>query len=210
MKRKFFTLFELLLSLMLLAILLTTLFGWYRHISFGKKKINEKEMAAMEERYFDKQLQKILPKANLKPCFFTDKDGSLIFTFDNGVQSNPALSGTVLGRLFLDATTHTVCLGIWPSNGDDEPFQIRKLLSNVESMRFSFYWPVDPFALAVDPSKVGKPEPNPGWPQSWEKEFGELPPMMKIVLEHPKERFQEFVFDLPQSKKSRILYRKGP
>ena len=218
-RRSFFTLIEMMVSLTLLALLLSTLFLWYRHLTLGKGERVKQEWKYKEESYLDLQLSKILPKANLKPCFFTTMSdqnvvngNSLVFTFDNGAQEEKELSGTVLGRLFLDCKSKTLCLGIWPAPETREktPCRTRVLLNDVRSVSFNFYYPPDPRKLGVDPEKIGTSYPREGWQPEWSPEFHLLPPMMQLIVHRENDlKALELCYDLPLSSVSRIVYKEG-
>ncbi len=215
MRRRFFTLIELAISLIFLSLLLSTLFFWIHHLTLEKTERTKRAWDMTEERYCDMQLEKILPAANLKPCFFTtesDQIGrSLVFTFDNGAQVEPALSGTVLGRLYFDSHTRKLCLGIWPKPETKEmaPHALRVLLDDVKSIKFFFYAPPDPFKLDVDPQSVGHSVPKEGWQGEWALDYKMLPAMMRLEIVRGG-KVIELVYDLPRSTSSRIVYREGP
>lgn len=214
--RRFFTLIETAIALLFLSLLLSTLFVWYRHLSFQKKDQGVYEREVTDERYCDQQMMNLLPKCQLKPSFFTtDEDqktvlgSSVVFYFDAGAQAESALSGTVLGRLYLDRKTKTLAVGIWPAGKEITPCQTRKLLEGVESATFFFYAPPDPFKLTVSPEAIGGLTPKEGWQEEWKKEYRTLPAMVKVVLVRTSGRSVELLYDLPCSPLSRILYSEG-
>lgn len=220
-RRSHFTLIEMMISLAFLTLLLSSLFIWYRHLTLGREERMRREWRAKEELYLDLQLGKILPNANLKPCFFTsEQEGlrSLVFSFDNGAQEEKMLSGSVLGKIFLDESSHTLCLGIWPNPETREKFpcETRVLLEGVKTLSFEFYFPPNALKLGVDPQKVGAYQPREGWQQEWESSYALLPPMMQVIIERlpPKEKKEKekkliFSYELPFSSASQIVYVEG-
>lgn len=218
MKRtRFFTLMEVLLSLALFALLLNALFFWYKYMQLSNSESQKHRWPVLEERFAKQQLENIIPLAADHPIFFTSKEGvngeSLVFLFDNGIQSEALLSDQVLGRLFIDHDTNTLCLGIWPhpKYETQSPHQTLILMKNVSDLKFHFYFPKDPFKKPVDPKEVGKVMPAEGWQQSWLADYKTLPPLMKIEMEHSDEKRGShpliFAFELLYSSHP-ILYKK--
>lgn len=216
MKKRTFTLMELLLSLVLFGLLLEALFFWYRHMNITQEKMETDKWPILTERYTKQYLERIFQKIEGPRYFFTSStkdslDGpSLVFTFDDGPRNNPLLSNIVLGRLFIDKKHHALCLGIWPhpTKKMSEPTQTIILLEGVEHLSFKFYYPPDPFQMPVDPKQVGKIVPTIGWQTTWCSEYKTLPPLVKIQMNHldNKEDLLEYGFHLPHSS-LHILYK---
>src|ERR1700733_15857780 len=169
MKKRSISLIEVIVSLGLLSLLLSTLFFWYHSLSKQKETFNRLKWPLMEERYAHQRLQHILPKPEL-PIFTLHPDGDLVFTFDRGLSVYPDLSGRVLARLYYDPTAYAICLGIWPcpalhKQPLESPSQTLVLLDGVTECSFHLYSPPDPFRKPVDPEEVGKSRPTDGWQQ---------------------------------------------
>ena len=204
MKKRPFSLIEVTISLGLLALLLSTLLFWHRSLSRDKEKFTKLKWPLMEERYAGQRLQHILPKAEL-PFFKSDLSESLVFIFDRGPFEDPLLSGKVLGRLYHDAATHALCLGIWPYPNKEEtrhhPSQTLVLLNRISSCKFEFYNPPDPLKKIVDPEVVGLSNPNEGWQDLWKGDYNKLPALIKLTVtrdlqDELKEPFV-YCFELP-------------
>jgi prepilin-type N-terminal cleavage/methylation domain-containing protein len=194
-KKRAFTLLEILISLSLLTILLGTLFYAYFQLSKPEQAADSALMWHMEEEKFvQKRLTRLFETTQL--LFSTDN--RLVFTFENPPCKEPELSGRVIGTLFLDASSHTLALAVWPSIGQS-PNYITPLLENVSSLSYSFYFPSN-HALQVDPDKVGVAFPKSGWQSTWEKAYGTLPVMLKLDVRYlNSEESTVFVFDLPST-----------
>ncbi len=188
-RRHSFTLMEVLLSLFLFGILLSSLFVWYRTLHSSHQSMGTQKWIHLQERYAQQQLESILPQADLSPYFFTSDSEiavgpNLIFTFDFGPHEDPYLSSSVLGRLYIDEKLHALCLGIWPhpSHQKQEPTRTLVLLEGVTQLAFEFYFPPNPFRKTVEPEEVGRPKPQVGWQRQWRQAYHCLPPLMKIHM----------------------------
>lgn len=192
LRKRSLTLIEILISMTLFSLLLTSLFFWYRHFTDKKRELERIKSPYLEERYLFQRLQRILPQS--QPPFFTDQD-SLVFCFDRGIYSDPKLSGRVLAKLYRDSHSHALSLGIWqaPETKEKNPSQTLTLLDGVEELSFEFYSPPDPFQKPVDPQEIGNPRPQPGWQKTWN--FDHLPALVKITLKHNDDS-RDLYFDL--------------
>jgi Protein of unknown function (DUF1494)/Prokaryotic N-terminal methylation motif len=204
MKKRSFSLIEMVISFALLSLLLTTLFFWYHSLSKRREEVGRLRAPLMEERYTHQRLQWVIPKA--ESPFFIGEDGSLVFLFDRGPCPLPDLSGKVLAKLYHDPSLRTLCLSIWPKPTQDNlrqlPMQTVVLLDGIASCSFEFYSPPDPFQLPVDPDAVGSLEPTAGWQNQWRAAYQSLPAFVKLILVRDsqqglEERSIEFLFDLP-------------
>lgn len=203
MRKRAFSLVEMIISLGLFSLLLGTLFFWYHSLSKQKGEQNKLKGPLMEERYAFQRLQHILGKTD--PYLFSAlDDSSVTFIFDRGPAPTPEFSGPVLGRLYHDPENKWLCLGVWPhpKSGKNEPCETTLLLDGVAKCSFEFYSPPDPFKKIVDPEEIGKPRPIEGWQSQWSSTYNRLPALvkMKIARDESKgiEKHEfEFLFDLP-------------
>jgi len=174
MKRRHpITLLEVMLSLGLLTMLLSTLFFWYSRLMVQKKELEHLKWPLMEERYAEQRLATILPK--VKAPLLTTKEGSFVFLFDRGIYSNPLLSGTVLGRLYHDTRYNRLCLGVWPAPEKGEaplkaPSQTFILMDKVSKFSVKFY-----------PASFDREKPI-QWQATWLAEEQALPSMIKLEV----------------------------
>ena len=202
MKKRAISLIEVIVSLGLLSLLLSTLFFWYHSLNKQKEDYNHLKGPLMEERYAYQRLQHILNKADCS--LFATESGSLVFVFDRGPSPLSDLSGQVLGRLYYDAIHQSLCLGVWPHPKSEktDPSQTCILLDGVEACSFAFYSPPDPFKKPVDPEEVGNARPTEGWQDEWKSSYKTLPALIKISIARDeskgiKEHTFDYLFDLP-------------
>ncbi len=191
-RRSAFTLVEVVISMTLFALLLSSLFFWYRHLTYQKGEVERIKRPLIEEHFAWQRLDQVLSKAEAP--FFTDHEG-VIFYFDRGVGSDPALSDTVIGKLHYDERLQILSLTIWPADPEErEPTQSFTLLDKVTEYSYQFYSPPPLDQKVVDPEQVGKPRPIVGWGNStWN--FDELPALVKLKIKRDTEE-REMVFDL--------------
>ncbi len=196
LKKRSITLIEVLISLTLLALLLSTLFVWYNQMTRQKTALDKLKRPYLEERFAWQRLERILPQARAP---FLGRESFLVFRFDRGVAIDPKLSHTILGKLYHDPSRRTLCLGIWPDfeNGEAvfNPSLTLTLLDQVDDFHMEFYSPPDPFKKPVDPEQVGKPRPQEGWQSEWR--YDKLPAFVHMLFQHDGKQ-RELYFDLNQ------------
>lgn len=204
MSKRSFSMIETLICLGLVALLLSSLTFWYRSLTSQKEIFNQLKGPLMEERYAGQRLQNIFP--TVEAPFFTTSDRSLVFVFDRGTFIEPKLSGKVLGKLYFNETTQTLCLGIWPKptkeNIERSLTQHFVLLDGVSSCHFAFYSPPDLSKQPVDPETVGTPRPQDKWQDRWLPQYTSIPALVKIVITRTPQKgidnhTFEYLFDLP-------------
>ncbi len=169
-ERRLITLLEVIIALVLLGVLLSALFGYYRYMEVLSQKMGEQRQENFRILYAQYRLAQILPKIQFnhplgekfhKYILYTSKDGqgavasdndSLVFVYDNGIKADPLYANTVIGRLYRDSENRLI-LATWPSltNKDENPPMLHEiLLEKVEKLEFAFY---------VPPYKEDKPKP---------------------------------------------------
>jgi len=158
-KKHPFTLIEVLISMAMMSLILSTLTYFFYQVSVLNRESEKVESNAFQLRYLENRLMDVLPKSiasNDKQkdfFFFTgtssdafNKQGNpfLVFTFDNCVNLvDPQFSNHVLGRIFID-NEDNLSLAITPSTKrwqEDKPILLKReiLMEGVESVRFSFF-----------------------------------------------------------------------
>ncbi|MBI2742285.1 MAG: hypothetical protein HYX48_00005 [Chlamydiales bacterium] len=177
-RRRALSLLEVVIALSLTSILLFFLFGFYRQLTLldvQAEKIQERISAREKTQLRLMQIFSNLPPEDEKtpPLFYTEStpegvDLSLVFSFDQGVDTEEKLSGKVRGVLLLTKKglleLHTLPL-------EGESIRRREvLMQQVNSLSFSFF----------DPIKES-------WVTSWDQENESLPPMVKISLKEKEE-----------------------
>lgn len=192
-QKRLFTLLEVLISLTLTTIILGVLLSAYfqaQSLSRDGEKLQreiqpKRALAArLEEIFFNLET----PKLN-EQFFFTPAEGELLFSYNNGANLDPAFSGEVLGRLFLDDKGHLVMLTwpprkLWPEGGFPS-FRREVLLENVEAVQFQF------FATAKDTLTAR-------WVESWTRESQDLPGIIQLMITLKGSSAETFFFFVPQ------------
>lgn len=220
-RRLHMTLLETLIAMSLLGVLLVILFSFFRELSVLSQAAEVKQKESFQMRYVENRLSYVFERivnerASGRDFYFYlqppapdfSKDPSLVFTFDNGVRSNPHYAGDVLARLYLDFE-HRLHLTIWPLR-IEKPFLYMHdeiLLQGVEQIQFSFYAAPEQISstkkegegtkipVAVDKTKatntlnaVDKGEEKKTEPQSdvWQSEWlfthEQMPALLKIEI----------------------------
>lgn len=225
-RRNYFSLLEVLISIALTSILLSTLLWFYRDVVFMGKRMDDTTKDLFQLRYVERRFSDILYNtvhhntADRDFAFYTEKNSngslSLVVTYDNGVSDNKDFSNHVLGKLYLDDNKR-FCLATWPSfkktNVKDQ-YEIVKevLLEDVESIEYLFYIPPLENGNVVAPQEVRpkneitKPLPPNTWPEEWKREFNCTPALVKIKITQ-KGRVLPIYLAFPMSDKDlRINY----
>lgn len=201
MKRRPVTLIEVIISLSLVSVLLTTLLFWYSH--FAKKGHEDQRCRhQLRQEYFAyKRLEEVLESVTLdskkgKTTFYSDGSSGLTFTFDYGIHSSPVLCNVVLGKLHI--LNGQLRLDFWPQPTDQNysttPNASVIFLDGVEAMNCEFLAPCRTKKLIVSPDQIGELVTKPGWHQEWLPEQKALPALVK--LEITGEKTFTWIFDL--------------
>ena len=113
-----------------------------------------------------------------------EKGISLIVQFDNGIDPDPAFSGALLGRIYLDSKSN-LTLAIWPLTQEKEkPWMTEVLLPKVKDFSFQFLGPNS--APEHGQNEVIRPiNANFAWRSHWPKSSTTIPSIirLKIALE---------------------------
>lgn len=160
-------------------------------------------MAVSARNHLQTRLQTILTTLSHdqpEGSFYTKQiakelNSSLIAIFDNGIDPEPAFSGTCLGRIYLDEEKN-LCLATWPIHAEKKrPWRKEILLSNVDRFEFEFLGKITANEHAKM-EKIRPITPNLAWRSLWPKAHGEIPSMIRLNVEQDKQRVQ-FAFILP-------------
>lgn len=189
-RRRALSLLEVVIALSSAAVLLFFLFGFYRQLT-----VLDIEAERVQERIFAReriqlrlmQLFSKLPPENEQspPLFYTEStpdspSTALIFSFDQGLDPDPNLSGTVEAELLL-TKSKKLELHTRPFQ---EKIEGRKeiLAEKISSLSLYFFDPVEE-----------------SWQPSWEKGKS-TPTMVKLLLKEEGESQEvSFAFFLPSS-----------
>lgn len=209
LKKHRMTLIELIVSMGLIMLMLTTLAYFYGQVGKLGADAELIQRANFQLRHLETRLQKILPKAISESdvtdspfLFFTSNDlggllaqntPSLVLICQNGVSLEPQLANEVLTRLYLDKEKR-LCVAMWPSPNRWEvgkPIKLQKevLMENVAGLNFSFYVvPERNRSIIENAAKRGssaivEPDRQGEWVSEWKREYNHLPAMVKVSIQ---------------------------
>lgn len=159
-------------------------------------------MARMEisaRSHLQTRLQSILSsisRATAEPSLYTkvfpkEKVPSLVALFDNGIDPDPAYSGSIIGRVYLDAEKN-LCLATWPL-GKNRAWRKEILLPRVQSFEFEFLGTKNG---AEKKEKMRSITTNLAWRTVWAPSHEETPSIIRLKIEEEKETLY-FAFILP-------------
>lgn len=203
------SLIEVLISMVLVSILMTTLIGMYAQFEWMHVEVEQARRESFELRYVQGRLAEVLPKA-ISPAnsdhkrdfyFYTSQEEgpqlrapSLVFSYDNGVDLDPLFSNHVLGRLFLEqvGNRQQLVLATWPiprCEISEQPTMHKEvLLDFVTELSFSFFQPyphaVEKESTEKDAAKKeerAQPSVN-SWQETWLPDYEKLPVLVKVQL----------------------------
>lgn len=221
LRRSSMTIIEVLISMALTILAITTLLYFYYQVDEVNRSIEKVQEESFQSRYLEGRLAAVLPKIIgendlSKDFIFATTDGksgltkggtsTLLFMYDNGVDLNPDFSNHVLGRLYV-SERGDLMLAMWPAPArwrSDQPVPMRKelLFEGVEEIAFGFF---------VPPQKDKKTKvEGEGWIDEWKNEYKQLPALVSIDLKVEREGEKEtmkYVFPLANAKDS-IKYEK--
>lgn len=230
----------------LMTILMTALMGFYAQMEYVHAQVDRAREEGFELRYIQARLSHVLPRiiaVHTSPkekektddfYFFSSQDENerlrspnLVFTYDNGVDLDPAFSNRVLGRLFLEQENgkKQLSLATWPVprcwRSTDPPMKKEVLLENVTDLEFLFFFPRPPgegMAIKlkgiVSPfDKESKVDPEEDiWHDQWIMNYQDLPVIVKLRLKRsvqtgltPASEWVEFAFPIPNAKKPLVV-----
>lgn len=214
LRRPPLTILEVLISMALTMLAITTLLYFYYQVDEMNRFIEKIEEESFQSRYLEGRLAALLPRAvgendPSKDFMFMSTEGksgltkggmpTLLFMYDNGIDLNPDFANHVLGRLYLDEKEN-LTLATWPAPArwrSDQPVPMRKesLFQHVKELRFKFF---------VPPQKdVKSLFENEGWIDQWKEEYKQLPALISVEIvteKNEKEETIRYLFPLANTK----------
>ena len=183
MKRTYL-LFEILISLTIASLLLTTLFRFLISNRKFEQKIEQIQDAERKHQYLYEKLHSAffaLNHLDTMPPLYTEtapKNGSDILTIHYlaGIDPDPAFSGHVIGQLFLDEERN---LRFVQSTLDRKRERSEVLMSNIFAIEWQFLGP-----LTDDSSQATAISGDWGWFASWKREKKSSPSLIRLNLWH--------------------------
>lgn len=203
MKKRPFTLLEVLIALGLTMMIMTFLLLAYAQsekISSGWRQQEQKEFSKLFLQHRLGEVFRNLEEVNQEKTFFFTLDEIpgvtlpqmpvLVFSYDNGFLRDPYLSRSVLGALFVDLKG-ALNLITWPERelwGDLTlpPFHREVLMEDLVQFQLEFF--------------QTKGEKEAGWlKEAWTKEIKSFPGAIKLTAMKKNEPPQTFYFPVPET-----------
>ncbi len=162
-------------------------------------------MAISERGHLQTRLQHIfssIDRGTNEPFLYTqvsEKDSkmSLVLLFDNGIDPDPAYSGTLLGRIYLDEKNNLVLVS-WPNQKEKNlPWRKEILFPHTASFQFEFLGS----RTDLEKKEVIQPiTPNLAWRTIWGKKQQQLPSIIRLTVQEEKRKEPlRFAFMLPSA-----------
>lgn len=164
MKKRIFSLIEVVVSMGLAMGVLIALMGFYAYVSYLGNQGKKQEKLAFQNLYIQSRLSELLPQTvpsydaksdknreiKSEYNFFTSHingSASLTFLFSGGASLDPRFSGSNLGKLYVN-TERQLCLATFPSpllwhQMTEVPVKMEVLLENVDRINFAFFVPLE-------------------------------------------------------------------
>lgn len=166
-----------------------------------EKKLEIVRTLSSKKGHLQTRMQSILSSVDrsLNNPFYTkqfpkEDHLSLIIQFDNGIDPDPAFSGSVLGRIYLDEKNN-LSLVIWPLSKEIKTWRSEILFPKVKKFSFEFLGP----NTAPEKNETLRPiTPNLAWRNHWPKSINTPPTIVRFTLHEEGTKNEErFAFILP-------------
>lgn len=195
------------IALSLTAILLTFLFSFFVESAKIETKLEAARHEIISRQHLQMRLQSVfMGLSSLYTKVFPDeKQISLVATFDQGIDPDPAFSGPILGRIYLDEEKN-LTFATWPLDKEKNlPWRKEILLSDVSDFEFEF--------IARKKEKELKEKSRPinaslEWLFHWPKSRPEIPSIIRLIVRKEKQPPLQFAFILPSSEPL-VTYQEG-
>lgn len=192
-----FLLFEILIALSLMGILISLLFSFMTQSLRVEKKMERARATVLERQNIQMRLQDVFTSLSIQKdsaiytqLFPREEKLSLVVTFDNGIDPDPAFSGIVLGRIYLD-NEKNLCLAIWPLDPTkNRPWRKEILASKVLDFSFQFQ--------TENKGKGAGTQMQALWCVDWDQTQKNIPSMIRLTLKQDQSTLL-FAFRLPNS-----------
>jgi hypothetical protein len=188
------------IALSLTAILITFLFSFFVETAKIEKKLEVMRTAIMKRGHLQNRLQTVfsaIDRSSMDPFFYTkpldaEKSISLVTIYDNGIDPDPAFSGSLTGRIFLDEENR-LCLVSWPlSKEKPRPWRKEVLHTGVKKMEFQF------LGEKSEKEHFVPVRDTLGWKSLWPKNLRGVPSLIRLTLyEENSSKPIHYAFILP-------------
>ena len=170
-------------------ILLTVLFSFFVESAKLEKKLEKARSEIFARQHLQMRLQSVFSKidkgadAPLYSKFFADgKKDSLVLVFDYGIDPDPAFSGPVLGRIYIDEKKN-LSLAVWPlEKGKRHLWRKEILLPSVQGFEFEFLARKKEGDASKAKEKIKSINGELEWTNRWTKSRQGIPSIIRLVL----------------------------
>ncbi|NGX48705.1 MAG: hypothetical protein K940chlam5_00295 [Candidatus Anoxychlamydiales bacterium] len=200
-KKKNFTLLEIIISLFLITIIITFLFGFFSKIMKLEKNIEEKKSKILAINHAQIRLTQVFSNVYqsdfiTKSPFYTknsqNSKGLVVYiTYDNKIDSDPNFSLIVKAKLFVN-DNNELRLETF-SRDENQKSRVETLLKGVKRIEYEFLSNSDSKLKKYKSKKSSK---NICWFNFWPKKIELLPSAIKIKI-IKNEYSLDFAFFLP-------------
>lgn len=181
-RRKSFTLIEVVIAMLLMGMLLTFSFQVLKNIALTQNKLALDKEKILERAYFNERFSLVFshltPEDKFKATEIAGHKG-LLFSYDEGLDSDPAYNGDVFGFLYQDKDY--LIFQTWPRKEFDKGQRRKEFFFKNGS---DFSWQL------YDPESRS-------WIEHWDKK--KLPALIKIKIKQEKE-LVEYGFIVPNNR----------
>ena len=160
-------------------------------------KIEKARSALLERQHLQTRLQDLFLTIKESSLYTKklsgDEKESLIAIFDHGIDPEPAFSGPVLARIYVDEK-HRLALALWPIDKQKKNRAWRNeiLFSNVDEVEFQFLGNKAEEGIAPVNSQLA-------WHSRWSGKRGENPSMVRLKIQQNGESLAyAFFFSSPE------------
>ena len=199
--KRSFSLVETIVAMALFSLVVCSLFTLFWHNVRISGELNRIKQNSEKLRSAHTYLQNVFsrlilkdenhffysPNPNEKSRSENSLGNSLVFIFNNGIDRETGFSYDVMARLYVD-NNKQLALVIWPGSSleQSKPENFRKdvLLDNIEEMKIEF-WKANSSQTEFPKEKLEK------WLDFWEKDYQDLPTVIKIYLKYNSNKGEE-------------------
>jgi hypothetical protein len=197
-----FTLLEVMISLFIVAILLSVVFRFFFALNTSEKKMQTTKHYVLKKHHLRVKLNdvfsKIVYKSFSKEPFFYTANNALNFKFDNGIDPDPNFSSNIEAKLYIDKQDNLI-LKTMPLE-QQKTYREEILMENVNSLSFEFLYNLHPKSSSqkIFYDVVSK----------WDKKKETLPSSIRIKLKTQDDDNLTFTFFISKAESSIIYYEK--
>ncbi|NGX27991.1 MAG: hypothetical protein K940chlam1_00163 [Candidatus Anoxychlamydiales bacterium] len=195
-KKVNFTLIEVIVSLFLITIIMSFLFGYFSKITKVEKNIEDMKVIVFEKNHVHIRLNHIFSQivSGIDEPFNSEYENdssnlSLNFCFDNGVDPDPIFSSIQRGKVFVDKNNN-LCLEIRPMDKKVDSKRLEILIKNVKNISYRFLDSKNELLKNHIDESISD---NIFWYNFWPKKVGSSPSVIYVEINNNL----NFAFFLP-------------